>query len=116
MTPCLCFLSGGVGGGEILLLAIIVLIFFGPKELPRLFRTFGELSRRLRDAGDEFKRQIEEGGRDLEEGIRRSAEDGLMTPPTDASTDEETRSAQATVADEVDREGPDPTPPAGEAT
>ena len=81
MMPCLCFLSGAVGGGEMLLLALVVLVFFGPKELPRLLRTFGELSRRLRDAGDEFRRQIEQGERDLEEGIRRAAED--------ATTDEE---------------------------
>lgn len=113
MTPCLCFFSGGVGGGEILLLALIVLIFFGPKELPRLLRTFGELSRRLRDASDEFKRQIEQGERDLEEGIRRSAEDSLTvsrlddTPPAADSGP-----GEATGPDELDNEDAPPLPPA----
>jgi len=114
MTPCLCFLSGGVGGGEILLLALLVLIFFGPKELPRLLRTFGALSRRLRDASDEFKRQIEEGERDLEEGIRRSAEESLTGSPLDDKPPAaNTGPGEATGPDEIDSEDAPPLPPAG---
>ncbi|NQT91839.1 MAG: twin-arginine translocase TatA/TatE family subunit [Lentisphaerae bacterium] len=108
MTPCISFLSGAVGGGEILLLALLVLIFFGPKELPRLLRTFGDLSRKLRDASDEFRRQIERGERDLEEGIHRSITKDL----------EDTRPHETPVAVDVvdendtdpDDEDEDPTP------
>jgi sec-independent protein translocase protein TatA len=44
-----------IGPGELAIVAIVALLFFGPSQLPRLSRSLGEAMRELRTAsrGDE---------------------------------------------------------------
>jgi sec-independent protein translocase protein TatA len=49
----------GVGGAEILLVVLVVLILFGSKRIPDLARTLGKATREIRKAVDQVKDEIE---------------------------------------------------------
>jgi sec-independent protein translocase protein TatA len=49
----------GVGGSEVLLVVLLVLILFGSKRMPEFARGFGKIMRDLRRAVDDIKREIE---------------------------------------------------------
>lgn len=53
----LLFLSG-LGGGELLLIGLAILLFFGGKKLPELMRGLGKGIREFQDAKNEVKDQI----------------------------------------------------------
>ena len=46
---------------ELLILAIVTLIFVGPKELPRLLSTLGRYAGVVRRHANEFRRYFERG-------------------------------------------------------
>ncbi len=52
---------GGLGGWEILLILLVLLIFFGAKKIPELARGLGKGIREFKDATKEIKTEIEEG-------------------------------------------------------
>lgn len=54
---------GGLGGWEILLIVLVLLIFFGAKRIPELARGLGRGIREFKDATKEIKDEIEEGSR-----------------------------------------------------
>ena len=47
-----------IGGGEIVLILFIVLMFFGAKSIPGIARTLGRGMREIQHASDEIKREI----------------------------------------------------------
>ncbi|MCH7512872.1 MAG: twin-arginine translocase TatA/TatE family subunit [Bacteroidetes bacterium] len=51
----------GLGGWEILLIVLVLLIFFGAKKIPELARGLGKGIREFKDATKEIKDEIEEG-------------------------------------------------------
>lgn len=61
--PCIAFLDG-LGGSEIILIMVVVLIFFGGEKLPEFARGLGKAIREFKKAaGDvehEFKRAMDE--------------------------------------------------------
>jgi sec-independent protein translocase protein TatA len=50
---------GGIGGSEVLLIVLLVLVLFGARRMPEFARGFGKLMREARKAVDEIKREIE---------------------------------------------------------
>jgi len=48
----------GLGGGELLLIGLAILLFFGGKKLPELMRGLGKGIREFQDAKNEVKEQI----------------------------------------------------------
>ena len=52
---------GGLGGQEILLIMLVLLLFFGARKIPELARGLGKGIREFKDATKEVKNQIEEG-------------------------------------------------------
>lgn len=60
MYTTLAFI-GGLGGWEILLIVLVLLIFFGAKRIPELARGLGKGIREFKDATKEIKDEIEEG-------------------------------------------------------
>lgn len=62
MNTVFAFL-GGLGGWEILLIMLVILIFFGAKKIPELARGLGRGIREFKDATTEIKDEIEEGGK-----------------------------------------------------
>jgi sec-independent protein translocase protein TatA len=63
---------GGLGGWEILLILMVLLIFFGAKKIPELARGLGKGIREFKDATSEIKEEIEGGVRDLENTANKS--------------------------------------------
>lgn len=47
-----------IGGGELILILMAVLLFFGPKKIPELAKSVGNAVRHVRKAQQEFSRQI----------------------------------------------------------
>ena len=59
-----------VGGGELLVVLFVILIFFGPKKMPELGKNLGKGIR-------EFKNAM----RDLQEGVEKSMKGAPPPPP-----------------------------------
>jgi TatA/E family protein of Tat protein translocase len=51
---------GSIGGTEILVIAVIVLLVFGPKRLPEFGRTIGKGLAEFKRASNDLKRSLEE--------------------------------------------------------
>jgi sec-independent protein translocase protein TatA len=49
----------GLGGGELGILFLIVLLLFGPSQLPKMARGLGEAMREFRKAQREIKDEIQ---------------------------------------------------------
>ena len=55
-----------VGWSEILVIAVVAIIVVGPKDLPRMLRTFGRTMGQVRRTANEFRRQFDDALRDAE--------------------------------------------------
>ena len=53
-----------IAWSELLLIAIIALIFIGPKELPQVLHSLGRMTAKLRRSADDFRRQFEDSVRE----------------------------------------------------
>ena len=51
-------LFSSIGSGELVLILVLVLIIFGPKQLPGLARSLGKTMRGIRQATDEIREEI----------------------------------------------------------
>ncbi len=47
-----------LGGGEVLLIFLVILIFFGPKKIPELAGSLGKGLRKFREAKDGLDEQL----------------------------------------------------------
>lgn len=61
---------GSLGGQEILLILLVILIFFGAKKIPELARGLGKGIREFKDATKEIQKDIEDGAKIEEEKAR----------------------------------------------
>ena len=50
---------GMPGGWEWIIIALVVVIFFGAKKIPEIFRGFGKGIREFKEASKEIKKEIE---------------------------------------------------------
>jgi sec-independent protein translocase protein TatB len=65
-----------IGWSELLVIAVVAIIVVGPKELPRLMRTFGHYVGKLRRMAADFQDQFEEAVRDSEiDEVRKAMQD-----------------------------------------
>ena len=55
MTLASLFLIGNFGTTEILLIAVVIILLFGAKRIPELFRGMGQGIREFKDASKEEK-------------------------------------------------------------
>lgn len=61
---------GNLGGPEVLLIVLFVLIFFGAKKIPELARGLGKGIREFKDATKDIKEEIEEGVKEEKPAIK----------------------------------------------
>lgn len=61
MTLQSIFLILGLGGQEMIFIALIVLLLFGAKKIPELMKGLGKGIREFKDASKEVKENIEKG-------------------------------------------------------
>ncbi len=57
-TASILLFLNSLGGGELLLIGLAILLFFGGKKLPELMRGLGKGIREFQDAKNEVKDQI----------------------------------------------------------
>ena len=50
-----------MSGGEIILIFLFVIMFFGAKKVPEIARGMGRMLREVKDSSNEIKREIKEG-------------------------------------------------------
>ncbi|CAN5452673.1 hypothetical protein BH23BAC1_BH23BAC1_17400 [soil metagenome] len=50
---------GGLGGWEIMLILLIIIIFFGAKKIPEMARGLGKGIREFKDATNEISKEID---------------------------------------------------------
>ena len=60
-TPLFLFL-GDLGGSEIMLILVVILIFFGANKIPELARGLGKGIREFKDASTEIRKEFENAG------------------------------------------------------
>ncbi len=64
-----------IGWSELLVIGVVAIIVVGPKELPRLMRTFGHYAGKLRRIAGDFQRQFEDAMREAElDEVRQAME------------------------------------------
>lgn len=54
-----------IGTGEVLLILVFILIFFGSKSIPGLARTFGRTIRQIKDASADLQSEIKKSTNDM---------------------------------------------------
>lgn len=94
-----------IGGGELLLIILVVLMLFGPKKIPEIARTLGKGMAQLRRAQAEFQRNIN----DVSSDIERTA--GIESNPRPFRTVQSPAQAPLQPADKVQTEGQAPPTP-----
>ena len=55
-----------IGWSEVLVIAVVAVVVVGPKELPRMLRSFGKTMGMVRRTANDFKRQFNEALREAE--------------------------------------------------
>lgn len=94
-----------VSGGELLLVLLFVLMFFGAKGIPDIARTMGRAVRQMRDASDSVQREIQRGANDVRRGM-----DNQVRPLRDAA-DAIKQDTSAITTEEPAAPVPPPPPP-----
>lgn len=67
-------LAFAIGGGEIFFVLLIVLLFFGSKNIPQLARSIGKGIKEVRHATDSIKREITDSA-GLDEDVNKLKEE-----------------------------------------
>jgi len=112
-----------VGWGELVLIGVVSLIVFGPKELPVVLRTVGQYMTKIRRMAAEFQSQFQEAMREAEmaelkqhfDTIQDAAKGIGSFDPTGIANQIETTAAEKPPADAAPA-GSAPTAPAPEPT
>jgi sec-independent protein translocase protein TatA len=60
-TPFVLFL-GDIGGSELILIMVVILVFFGANKIPELARGLGKGIREFKDASSEIRSEFERAG------------------------------------------------------
>jgi sec-independent protein translocase protein TatA len=60
MLQSLLFI-GGLGGWEIMVILLVVLVFFGANKIPEIARGMGKGIREFKDATQDIKKEVESG-------------------------------------------------------
>ena len=71
-TPFLLFL-GDIGGSELMLIMVVILIFFGANKIPELARGLGKGIREFKDASTEIRKEFEQAGQPAAPAYRQPA-------------------------------------------
>lgn len=68
-----------IGWTEMLVIAIVMIVVVGPKDLPRMLRTFGKTTAKLRAMAGDFQKQFNEALKEAELDDVKKSVDSLRT-------------------------------------
>ena len=66
-----------IGWTELLVIGLVLVVIVGPKDLPRVLRTIGQWTRRVKKIARDFQDNIEDIARDSEIEEMRNKSDGI---------------------------------------
>lgn len=77
-----------IGWTELVVIAIVLIVVVGPKDLPPMLRAFGRMTSKMRGMASEFRQQFDEALReaDLDE-VRKTISDAQSLNPANALRD-----------------------------
>ena len=78
-----------ISGGELMVVMLFVLLFFGSKGIPDIARTIGRTMRQMRDASNEVQREIHRNTHD----VRRAVEQQRRAFQQENATDNDGKDA-----------------------
>lgn len=77
-----------IGWTELLVVAVVLIVVVGPKDLPPMIRAFGKMTRRLRQTAGEFRSQFDEALREAElDDLKSSVNDIRSLNPANTIRD-----------------------------
>lgn len=77
-----------VGWTEILVIAIVLIIVVGPKDLPQMLRTFGRMVTKMRGMASDFRQQFDEALREADlEDVKKTIGDAQKLNPLNTIRD-----------------------------
>ncbi len=72
-----------IGWTEMLVIAIVMIVVVGPKDLPKMLRTFGKTTSKLRAMAGDFRKQFDEALKEAElDDVKKSVESLRGLNPT----------------------------------
>jgi sec-independent protein translocase protein TatB len=72
-----------IGWIEMLVIAIVLIVVVGPKDLPRMLRTFGQTTTKLRTMAGDFRKQFDEALKEAElDEVKNLVNDARKLNPT----------------------------------
>ena len=74
-----------IGWTEMLVIAIVMIVVVGPKDLPRMLRTFGRTTAKMRSMAGDFRKQFDDARKEAELEDVKSTLDSVrrMNPAAD---------------------------------
>jgi sec-independent protein translocase protein TatB len=77
-----------VGWSELLVIAIVMIVVVGPKDLPKMLRTFAMFAKKARGMANDFQSQFTDAMRDADlDDVRKTIEDVRSLNPKNALKD-----------------------------
>ncbi|CDN53761.1 Hypothetical protein RG1141_CH14130 [Neorhizobium galegae bv. officinalis bv. officinalis str. HAMBI 1141] len=77
-----------IGWTELLVIAIVLIVVVGPKDLPPMLRAFGKMTTNLRKMAGDFRAQFDEALKESElDDVRKTISDAQRLNPTNALRD-----------------------------
>lgn len=77
-----------IGWTELLVIAIVLIVVVGPKDLPPMLRAFGKMTANLRRMAGEFRSQFDEALRDADlDDVRKTIADAQSLNPANSLRD-----------------------------
>lgn len=99
----------GIGGSELVLIAVVALIVVGPKDLPKLLRQLGRFVAKMRSMADEFRTSFDDMARQSElDDLRKEVEalrSGNVTSPVIDDIREDMRRIEGEINDAIPPKG-----------
>ncbi len=102
MTAAYCMGFTGLGGLELLLVMLVLLLLFGARDAPRILRRLSGLLAQLRHAANEFKHEVMYSDMRTEDDARATdgmAKYGSLDNGADEPPDEPVEPTAGTVSD-----------------
>lgn len=87
-----------ISWSELLILAVVTLIFVGPKDLPKFLNTMGRYAGMIRRQAGEFRAQFDEAMREAELDALKKEVDKMRSDVETTVRDAQADSPKATVA------------------
>ncbi|RLQ88012.1 Sec-independent protein translocase protein TatB [Notoacmeibacter ruber] len=74
-----------IGWPELLVVAIVLVVVVGPKDLPRMLRTFGRTTSKMRSMAGDFRKQFDEALKEAElDDVKSIVDDARSLNPKTA--------------------------------